>query len=644
MPLRKTKKFITENSFAILLFFLVFIPALVYGIRQGFYWDDWSQLLLHEKYGDAMFREYFSYDRPFSWWTHALFFPLCGNSPALWHLLFALIRFFCIWFTFRVFGRLFGPSNRFVRLAAVLTAVCPLFTQYSISVAYSQHFTDYLLFIISFDILFRAAEQRCGWKKYALYALSLALTVAHLSVTEYFSFLELMKLSVIAIKKNEKDGLFDEVLILSGTFISFVGFVVVRQSISVWNPNFNANKAVLFDLLHDSLTQGVVSTAKNVIYDFAYLAKGFWSGVFSLDKTMLLTKTNGMIIFISLIFAVVSVKIIKRNPEQENSKKRINPTFFSFFWIVLGTAPFWVMNENYLHSGDPYHADRCFLAAVPGFCLLISYVVSVLFTRKGYIAASAMLIFLFSSSFLLTEQKAIFEKEKQNNFYWQIAERIPGLKRKTALVSDKPFFPEDGNFATSSALNLIYSGSGNDLNLWMFGTQGKMYSPENQYYSMNKRNYSFTSTDSIYVLPNNRYGNCAWVLTKDDVLAPHLTETEKSWAAAADLSMIDADSAAQLIDGTVFGARPDNWCMYYQSAARLQQQENWEEISELYDRVREKGFDPYDIRSNSPFEWVPFIRALLRVDRVGDAEEIMEKCLTVDYKYREMFENIRNDS
>ena len=151
------KKEKSHISYVFLLFLLIFAVFLVYGTRQGFYWDDWSQLLVHEKYGDNVFWEYFSYDRPASAWTHVLFFKICGNSPLKWHLLFSCIRFAGILLTYKLFIRLFPTRKRMCELSGVFLAVIPLFTQTNISIAYSQHFLDYLLFIASVDLLLVSA-------------------------------------------------------------------------------------------------------------------------------------------------------------------------------------------------------------------------------------------------------------------------------------------------------------------------------------------------------------------------------------------------------------------------------------------------------------------------------------------------------
>ena len=51
--------------------------------------------------------------------------------------------------------------------------------------------------------------------------------------------------------------------------------------------------------------------------------------------------------------------------------------------MALGILPFWIMNQNYPASGDAPHADRCFIAAMPFFCLLLAWIFSILFPDSG---------------------------------------------------------------------------------------------------------------------------------------------------------------------------------------------------------------------------------------------------------------------
>ena len=154
--MEKTKETKINQTYALslVLFLLCLIPEAIFLTRHGFYWDDWSQLLIHRKYGDSFFWNYFVYDRPGSAWTHILFFPICGSSPIKWHLLFILLKYLVTILFWQVFRKLYPTKPFFTDTAAMLFAVCPLFRQEYTAIAYSQHYTDFVLFAFTFTHCF----------------------------------------------------------------------------------------------------------------------------------------------------------------------------------------------------------------------------------------------------------------------------------------------------------------------------------------------------------------------------------------------------------------------------------------------------------------------------------------------------------
>ena len=146
------------------------------------------------------------------------------------------------------------------------------------------------------------------------------------------------------------------------------------------------------------------------------------------------------------------------------------------------------------------------------------------------------------------------------------------------------------------------------------------------------RNYNMTSDKFIYVIPENHYGNCVWVMDPKNADAPHLTDTERSWAKVSNIEMIDINEE-NTADSVIFGKRPDNWCMYYQEAELLQQKKDWGGIAMLYEEVVNKGYSPFNVSSNSPFEWLPFITGLQNSGQHDNAESLIQMCIEVDSEY-----------
>src|SRR5215207_11740611 len=100
------------------------------------------------------------YDRPFSAWTYTVFAPLLGTTPLAWHLFTLLLRWLTAVFLWASLKQVWPNKPRQVFWIALLFAVCPIFAQQSVAVAYSQHWLCYLLFFCSIYFMLRPLSGR----------------------------------------------------------------------------------------------------------------------------------------------------------------------------------------------------------------------------------------------------------------------------------------------------------------------------------------------------------------------------------------------------------------------------------------------------------------------------------------------------
>ena len=71
----------------------------------------------------------------------------------------------------------------------------------------------------------------------------------------------------------------------------------------------------------------------------------------------------------------------------------------------------------------------------------------------------------------------------------------------------------------------------------------------------------------------------------------------------------------------------------------LRQKEDWPALNKLTHRVLDEGFLPSDNRSNSPFEWWPFIEGVMRTGEEDLAYELSNSAIREDTAYTGFFEN-----
>ena len=656
----------TERLFYLTILILCVLPEIIYIGGLGFYWDDWSQLFLHTKFGDTAFPEYYAYNRPLSAWTDMLFFPIFGSSPVKWHLLLLLLKYIlCILF-YKISALVIPQQKKLSVTASLLFAVCPLFSQSYISIAYTQHFTDFILFALSVYLLLRSVSESRNFLKTAYFLLSVVCTILHLTVTEYFAFLELIKIPLLwyVVKKEKNSGscLNNIVKYYAPHFFIFILYCLYRLNITKFFPFAGTETPDLLYLFMKSPAAGIRSFLKNASVDMLYPFTHFLSGLFAFNIQSILTATELLMIAISFItacfafFCLTKIRVVQELNQADTDKRSENGStvpasgrkpeiqfiLTCLAGIFLGVLPFLIMNENAMNTDDPAHADRTFFAALPFVCLVFTLFLNKFFPdRKLYAVAAGLTVFLFCHGQMNAYLKAKQFTDEQNSFYQQLSTRIPGIMDGTAIVDDTIIFPDQGNFATASALNVLYPNpirENGDVPVWVFSYPERLR--ENHgLFNVKNRVYHFKqpATDYIYIDHDNRYANCVWVFTPEDTDNPHISDLQRGWIEGTSIDRIDSGKAFTL-DEKIFGHSENNWCKYYQQASLLLQKEEWDDLSELTDNVLKEGFSPSDSRSNSPFEWWPFIAGLLHNGDYDRAKYLADEAVMTDNAYESFFE------
>ena len=655
IPMKKNNVKFSTVSFFLLTAILCFLPEVIYLKGLGFFWDDWSQLFLHVKFGDAAFWDYFSYNRPLSAWTAIIFFPIGGTSPIRWHLLLLCLKFCLCCLFFFIMRKMIPEEKPLTESAVLLFAVCPLFSQYYISIAYTQHFTDYILFALSVLTLLHAVSAKETGKRVLFSVLSVLCTIMHLTVSEYFAFLELIKFPILYFcfytgrsctgseKGNKKAALIRAAKWYLPHLIIFLSYCFYRLNISRFFHNFSAETPDLLYVFRESPAAAVRMFLNNLTTDLLYPFTGFLSRLFDFKLQSILSKSELTIIFVSILIALGSAVFFHKSKGTVYSNLKAGFILFCLLGIFLGLLPFLIMNENFLTADDFEHTDRTFLAKAPFVCLLFGWVLCKMFQEKKRLAAAAaFLIFLFCHGQMSEYNKAWQFSAKQNRFYHQLSERIPAIEDGTAIVDDTIIFPQQGNFSTASAVNILYpnpiTGSG-QVPVWVFSYDTREYHEHGGFHVQN-RNYYFSQPPDkyIYIDHDNKFANCIWVFNPEDTDNPHVTELQRGWIRQSNINRIQFTSASEP-DRTIFGNEQKNWCHYYQKAELLRQKEDWPALNKLTHRVLDEGFLPSDNRSNSPFEWWPFIEGLMRTGEEDLAYELSNSAIREDTAYTGFFEN-----
>ncbi len=629
------------------------ICLIIHGIfvfYHGFFWDDWSQLFLRTKFGDSTYWQYFMADRPTSGWTAFFFNRLFLNNPILWHAFILFLKYISGIFSYKLLEYLW-PENPIQNVAIIsLFYVCPLFSQLYISIAYTQHYLNFLLFLLSIVYLIRFLLHKQSSKKIIYIILSYFFMILQLSITEYFSFLELIKLPVIFLIVRSKNlpikTVIKKTLILFlPVFLIFILYCVFRLNYAVYFPILEADQPVLLQKIISEPFPALIGMIKNIILDFIYIFINFFGEVFSINLQNLF-RPYYVFVFLLLIGILLLMffflsNLSKNTLKEASYRNRFEILIFATLWIVFSIMPFWIIGENFVNAEDPPHADRHFFASVFGAVMIFSWIIQwFIQIRKRFIVATCFISVLFASQFFEENDMARWQTEEQRSVYWQMVDRIPSLTDNTAIVDNKVIFPFQGNFATSSALNILYSNPINEdgtVPIWVFDA-GKMLYEQHAGFHTTKRIFRFVapSNQMIFMDYDNQFANCIWIFSPEDVDHPHVSEAQKTWISHSDLSRIGLNSQNNP-DEKIFGSPNENWCYFYQKAALYRQFGKWEQLNELTQKALERGFLPSLPSSNSPFEWWPFIEGLIRNGSIEIANELSIMAIQTDPAYRSFY-------
>ena len=639
---------------------LIFLACFGLFINQfGFFWDDWVQLLSKHLYGYASYMAYFG-ERPLSGWTHIVFGPLMGDSNVRWELFTLFLRWACVVTAWGLFQSIWPHHTKSAALAALLFALYPGFTQQPISVAYHQHWLEYLLFLLS--LFFMVLGQR--HPKYRLIYLPAALVcqALQLSITEFFVGVEMLRPLILWIliynPSHESGQPLSRRKTLLKTLWAWLPYLAVFVAYAIWrgfimpmSPQ-NQNAPSLFGSLFSHPGTTILSLFNFVTTDTLNSLLVVWGKVFDLR----LTSANQPVIWLSWIFSLLLagglgfylVKLKKGADEWEIYPKSVQAEMIGLgmLGVLAGPAPLWLANKNILWamSDDIYHSDRFTLAAMLWAGLLIVGLLNWLVERwraKALIVAA--LLGLLTGFQIRNANDYRWLAVDQKHFYWQLSWRAPSIQPGTAFITEDILFPYQGLFSTASALNLLYPQPKNPdlVAYWMYSLKPRfdVNSPGAPYASFDthQRLYHFVgqTPNSLLLVYDAPKSNCLWVLRPEDQDFPDLSPLQKKWTAVSTLSRISQQHPDLSYPSMqLFGPEPEHgWCYFYEKADLARQVDDWPTAAALGDQAQAKGFSPQTSGSNNVFEWMPFIEAYAHQDRWMDAVSLIQSSIKFDPTY-----------
>jgi hypothetical protein len=631
---------------------LLLVALVTYGVFLpwlGFYWDDWPVLMMYKFFGTSAYAGFYSYDRPFSFWTYLVTIPVLGLNPIAWQLFGIFLRWLTALFIWLSLKLLWPDRKQEMTWIAILFLVYPVFSLQFISVAFSQHWICFLLFAISLWAMLKSWRNGRQWDVY--YFISLVTAFLHLWTMEYFLGMEIFRLLIIWMvllrtADTSSRARTNQFIKWAWPYLAIISVFAIWRLFVLKLPENDPNAIQFLTDLRTQPLAAVINLSQIVARDLVYMLLRVWTDI--LDPGRILV-TSKFFLFAVLIAGLVGLGVVfylsRLREDQEKTQNQYTTStlqilLIGFVAILLGALPGWVTYREVLTI--PY-GSRIALPSQLGLSIFAVMLIEWLVEqkRRRYLLFGLLIgISVFSHIYTANYYREAWEVQRQ--FYWQLYWRVPGIRPQTAILSDSEVVPSAGTYSTAAALNMIYGRQPVDLgNLpyWFFnmghqfgGQYDRFISGKNIFAKF--RSWGFRGDAENSLLVDYDGEGCVNVILSDPVENPLLPATLQDAVRNANPDrVLTRGSLANNLPAEVLGPEPAHtWCYYYEKAELARQLGEWKKVISLGEQARDLGFQPKKV-----IEWLPFVDAYVKDNNLVSALRLTKEAYTRDPRLQPQF-------
>jgi len=588
--------------------FLVFVTFFIYGSFipwLGFYGDDWSKIFLLYHQGDIA--SFFIGNRPWLRPLYTAFANVVGPKAWQWHTVLLCLRIILAWMMCKLGTEIWPHKSKNARWVALLALVYPGFLISHQPLTFLFHYIQSICFFGSLwltAIVVKQSAKKIPWMRWAVAVL---LGFFSLLLSEYFYFLELMRIPVAYLTaRNVDQG-------KNGTAISkpwklLLPHMLVFLLMSAWRWFNQANVSRLG-------TEGMYALLRSP----NQWIQGFWAMLeLGIGKSGLAAWVepvwNNLLITVIISSGLIMMILIgrgegtlkKQEAHKDSKMESVSVLAFGCLWLMLAIIPFWLAGVQ-IRIGLVQEDRFLFPAAFGSACLLIGL--------KDFLPWKRwrnMLLMVLTIQACIAQLSAgfVFVKahDVQKDFFSQIVARVPAISAGTSFLFNSPPLWMQSENSIASVLNLLYM-------------------PENQigeifaysYFDKNRFNDEVISQSekkpTEHLIGSFRPAT-GKLLLFDTQAKGCLKLVENStpftgWTIPGILPIQDilATNVKNAVDDQFLFYLPkttQSFCQIYQRAVVFAQAEDWGKITDLGSEILKNG-----IETTVPSDLMVFIKASL---------------------------------
>ncbi len=601
---------------ACMLAFGLFIPQL------GYFQDDWNYVYNSYIFGPKGIVDFLNYDgRPVASWVYILGFALVGYKPLFWHVATLLLR----WLTATVFWsilKFIWPGNGWQNLAAALVFVLyPFFTLQPLAVAYSMHWSGYLIVVLSIYCMLLALRNH-----FWIFVLLAVFTQAlHLFTLEFYSGIDLVRPVLIWIALSKSNlSVRDK---SKATLRQWVPYLVIFILYFVWRgliyqaADAGRNTPFLLTALLEDPLGTIGATINNAIPDLVLILVTSWYKLIAPGNFDFSVSSNLYIFAISAVSFVLFYIFFQRQTftaEEKNEQITKQFVVVGIVALILSLLPVYAGGYVIHTKLEPWNS-RFSLGSQLGAALIITglvdYAIKIPKTRWTILS---IILGLLVGWHLHYTNDFRWAWNKQIDFYRQLYLRAPDIVPNTAILSEGELFMYMGDYPTAYGINLIYTPKGNGFEktriakYWFFPL-AEFNTSLNEYlhgrpFATTRAGASFAGEPggSIVVSFEPELGQCLWVMRPEYASAKSLSPSLRQLTPISYTNRImqAPENADSFLFKYLYTNPEYDWCYYYEKADLAYQYKNWDQIIQLWETTQQNGLQP-----ESGFEYLPFIES-----------------------------------
>lgn len=630
---------------------LIILTALTFGVPvllgwYGFFGDDWIYVYNNHLLGPGSFAEFVRWDRPYSAWIYTLTGALFGESVLPYHLLLLAQRIIAVLFFHATLQILLPRARRAVFAASLLFALYPGFNQQPVAVQFILHFASMDFSLISIYLMLRmqqAAQKDSlsAGKRATITVFSALLAAFGLFSCEYFTGWEFVRpfLLFFAILTSNRSGDFSIMSAIINTVKRWFPYLLSVTAFLVWRVlifSFQTYQPKLLDSIRAEPVSGLRTLLTRVLSDLAVVTVETYRNTLKRPGGNVRSAVFAAAIFIS--FALIAWLLSRSKDEpawhEKNEKESTVPAWLrneSVILITIGAValivagvPFW-MTLLPIETSFPW--DRSTLPFAFGVALLFTGLVSLAFKPTFTPIVFATLISLSVGSHVRNAFVYHDETVKLNDYFWQLAWRVPGLEPGTVVVSADIPLDRTSDNDLSPILNWQYAPELRgytyaykyfDLHLRyeeFFANSGAGEPIEHTYRS----HQFFGNTDQLLAITYKK-GGCLWTLGDAEKTFPGLNGDLAAMIPRSNLNVIRLTPETVAAPPTAIGPEPEHgYCYAFQQLRKAQQVGDRGAMASIVADIRERDLKPED-----PFDYIPVVTALSSLGETDAAIEAAE--------------------